>query len=97
MIRDITIKDEDRHGVDIEFQLQVRFRCREEIGGPRDTCCEVFGVVLEGCKLWLAECGMEVTLDSEHIGSWQREIERRYAKEIEQQCIDLWWEERWAA
>lgn len=94
MIRDIVINDEDQGR---DYHCQVRFRCCEEIGGAPGICCDVNGVILERCVVWLDKCGMEVTLDPEHIRQWNREIERKYADAIVEQCIAHYERERFEA
>lgn len=84
MIRDITIKDDDQGR---EYHMQARFRCCDDTDGR--VCCDVDGIELESCVVWLGDCGCEVDF-GEHRSWWQREVERKYADEIAAACIEVW-------
>jgi hypothetical protein len=91
MIRDIVIKDTDQHR---DYHCQARFRCIEEIGGAPGICCDLHGIELESCVVWLGDYGCEVNF-GDFRQEWQREIEREYRDEIIQACIAVWESERW--
>lgn len=92
MIRDIKIEDEDAGRV---YELQVRFQCREEIGGAPGVACDVNGVLLENCVVWLGDYGCEVHFDdSDRRKAWAREVAIRYEDDIRAACIAVFESER---
>jgi hypothetical protein len=78
----ITIEDEDQGRV---YELSVDYRCRPEIGAP-GYCVDINRVSLKSCTVWLAKCGMEVRLDTEHLRDWERHLAIEWDKEIRDAC-----------
>lgn len=94
MIRDIVIKDEDQGR---DYHCQVRFSCREEIGGAPGVCCDVDGVIVEKCVVWFGKWGEDLYIDSDRQEFVNRWVAEKYANEIVEQCIAHFERERFEA
>jgi hypothetical protein len=89
----ITIEDADQNRT---YTLAVDYRCRPEIGAP-GYCVDINRVSLESCTVWLAKCGMEVKIDTEHLRAWERQLEIEFEDEIRAACLNDYRERRCVA